>query len=190
MAIELFTGTQAECNTVIAKVNTALGYTGSTSICTPYAIDSTNDIYEVLVKTGTQKNALSTSEKTKVATERTFENEDKETAKKLAFIETHNSTINYKKITRLDLRIPKGSVLLDRGQTITVSAYVTPTDATDKTKFHWTTSDAVNGSIPANNTGSTCVVTSGMKSRGRIVTIQCNTTDGSRVFGTIQLTIQ
>ena len=66
MAREIFTGTQAECNAVIAKANTALGYTGSTSIDIPYPIDAANDVYEVVVKTGTQKNALSTSEKTKV----------------------------------------------------------------------------------------------------------------------------
>lgn len=188
MALEIFTGTQAECNAVITKVNTALGYTGSTSICIPYPIDSTNDIYEVLVKTGTQKNALSTSEKTKVLATRSFENQDKENAKNMSTLE--RPEIGFKKITRLDLTIPKGAILRDRGQTITVSAVVQPTDATDKTKFHWSTSDAIHGSIPANNTGSTCVVTSGMKSRGQTVTIKCNSTDGSRVFGSIQLTIQ
>tara|TARA_R100000655_G_scaffold8664_1_gene22400 strand:+ start:832 stop:1398 length:567 start_codon:yes stop_codon:yes gene_type:complete len=188
MALEIFTGTQAECNAVITKVNTALGYTGSTSICIPYPIDSTNDIYEVLVKTGTQKNALNTNEKTKVLATRSFENQDKENAKNMSTLE--RPEIGFKKITRLDLTIPKGAVLLDRGQTITVSAIVQPTDATDKTKFHWSTSDEINGSIPANNTGATCVVTSGNKSRGQTVTIKCNSTDGSRVFGSIQLTIQ
>jgi len=189
MAIELFTGTQAECNAIISKANTALGYTGTTSICVPYAIDASADVYEVVIKTGTQKNALSTSEKTKVAATRSFENEDKERAKKLTFIESH-SEIPFKKLTRLELRIPKGAVLLDRGGTITVAAVVQPSDATEKTKFYWSTNDPVNGSIPANNTGSTCVVTSGMKSRGRTVEIKCNSTDGSRVFGRIQLTIQ
>jgi len=189
MAREIFTGTQAECNTIIAKANAALGYPSGTSIDKPYAIDASADVYEVAIKTGTQKNALSTSEKTKVATARTFENTDKEKAKKLTFIESH-SAISFKKITRLNLIIPKGAILRDRGQTITVAALITPTDATEKTIYHWSTSDAVNASIPANNTGATCVVTSGMKSRGRIVTIQCNSTDGSRVFGTIQLTIQ
>ena len=189
MALEIFTGTQSECNTVIAKANTALGYTGSTSICVPYPIDASNDVYEVLIKTGTQKDALSTSEKTKVAAAREFDKEDKETAKKLAFIESH-SAIPFKKLTRLDLSIPKGAVLLDRGQTITVTANILPSDATEKTKFYWSTNDPVNGSIPANNTGPTCVVTSGMKSRGRTVEIKCNSTDGSRVFGRIQLTIQ
>lgn len=189
MAIQLFTGTQAECTAVITKVNTALGYTGSTSICTPYAIDATNDVYEVVVYTGTQKNALSNSEKTKVATERTFENADKETAKKLAFIETHNSVINYKKITRLDLSIPRGAVLADGGGTCDISARITPSDATDKTLFRWSI-DNSNYATLQNTTGSVCTVTSGNRTRGRTVTIQCNTTDGSRVYGTIQLTIQ
>lgn len=189
MAREIFTGTQAECNAVIAKANTALGYTGSTSIDRAYPVDAANDVYEVVIFTGTQKNALSTNEKTKVLATRVFENEDKEKAKLLASVEQVDNH-GIKKITRLDLTIPKGAVLRDRGQTITVSAIVQPTDATEKTKYHWSTSDAVNGSIPANNTGSTCVVTSGMKSRGRTVTIKCNSTDGSRVFGSIQLTIQ
>lgn len=189
MAREIFTGTQAECNTVIAKANAALGYPSGTNIDKPYAIDASADVYEVVIKTGTQKNALSTSEKTKVLATRGFENEDKEKAKKLTFIDSH-SAIPFKKLTRLDLSIPKGAVLLDRGQTITVTANVTPSDATEKTKFYWSTNDPVNGSIPANNTGSTCVVTSGMKSLGRTVEIKCNSTDGSRVFGRIQLTIQ
>lgn len=189
MAREIFTGTQAECNTIIAKANAALGYPSGTSIDKPYPIDASADVYEVAIKTGTQKNALSTSEKTKVTATRSFENTDKEKAKKLTFIESH-SAITFKKITRLDLTIPKGAILRDRGQTITVSAIVQPTDATEKTVYHWTTSDAVNGSIPANNTGATCVVTSGNKSRGQTVTIKCNSTDGSRVFGSIQLTIQ
>jgi hypothetical protein len=188
MALEIFTGTQSECNAVIAKANTALGYTGSTSICVPYPIDASNDVYEVLIKTGTQKDALSTSEKTKVLATRSFENQDKEDAKNMSTLE--RPEIGFKKITRLDLRIPKGAVLLDRGGTITVDAVVQPSDASAKTKFYWSTDDPVNGSIPANNTGSTCVVTSGQKSRGRTVTIKCNSTDGSRVFGSIQLTIQ
>ena len=188
MSLEIFTGTQAECNAVIAKANAALGYTGSTSICVPYPIDASNDVYEVLIKPGTQKDALSTSEKAKVLATRSFENQDKENAKNMSTLE--RPEIGFKKITRLDLTIPKGAVLRDRGQTITISAVITPTDATDKTKFHWSTSDALNGSIPANNTGPTCVVTSGMKSRGQTVTIKCNSTDGSRVFGSIQLTIQ
>ena len=188
MALEIFTGTQSECNAVIAKANAALGYKGSTSICVPYPIDASNDVYEVLIKTGTQKDALSTSEKTKVLATRSFENQDKEDAKNMSILE--RPEIGFKKLTRLDLRIPKGAVLLDRGGTITVDAVVQPSDASAKTKFHWSTDDPVNGSIPANNTGSTCVVTSGAKSRGRTVTIKCNSTDGSRVFGSIQLTIQ
>ena len=189
MAREIFTGTQAECNTIIAKANAALGYPSGTSIDKPYAIDASADVYEVVIKTGTQKNSLSTSEKTKVAATRAFENEDKERAKKLAFMDSH-SAIPFKKLTRLDLVIPKGAVLLDRGGTIAVAAVVQPSDATAKTEFYWSTDDPVNGSIPANNTGSTCVVTSGQKSRGITVTIKCNSTDGSRVFGSIQLTIQ
>ena len=189
MAREIFTGTQAECNAVIAKANTALGYTGSTSIDRPYPVDAANDVYEVVILTGTQKNALSTSEKTKVLATRGFENEDKEKAKLLASVEKIDNH-GVKKLTRLDLTIPKGAVLLDRGQTITVTANILPSDATEKTKFYWSTNDPVNGIIPANNTGSTCVVTSGMKSRGVTVEIKCNSTDGSRVFGRIQLTIQ
>ena len=188
MALEIFTGTQSECNAVIAKANTALGYKGSTSICVPYPIDASNDVYEVLIKTGTQKDALSTSEKTKVLATRSFENQDKEDAKNMFLLE--RPEVGFKKLTSLDLSIPKGAVLLDRGGRITVTANVLPSDASAKTKFYWSTNDAVNGSIPANNTGSTCVVTSGMKSRGRTVEIKCNSTDGSRVFGRIQLTIQ
>ena len=185
MALEIFTGTQAECNAVITKVNTALGYTGSTSICIPYPIDSTNDIYEVLVKTGTQKNALSTSEKTKVLATRSFENQDKENAKNMSTLE--RPEIGFKKITRLDLTIPKGAVLLSNGGTIDVQAIITPSDATDKTKFHWTI-DAPFATLE-NTTSNICRVTSAPKSRGARVTIKCNSTDGSRVFGSIQLTI-
>ena len=186
MAIELFTGTQAECNAIISKVNTALGYTGTTSICVPYAIDSTNDIYEVVIFTGTQKNALSTSEKTKVAATRSFENEDKERAKKLTFIESH-SDIPFKKITSLTLRTPKGAVLTSDGGTIRIDAIIKPTDASEKTKFHWSIDS--NFATLQDTTGTSCVVTSQPKSRGRTITIKCNTTDGSRVFGSIQLTI-
>jgi hypothetical protein len=187
MAREIFTGTQAECNAVIAKVNTALGYSGGTSIDTPYSIDASNDIYEVIVITGTQKNALDTTEQNKVLATRSFENEDKERAKLLAKIEEADS--NYKKITRIDLSIPRGAVLADGGGTCDVSARVTPTDATDKTVFHWSIDNSSYATLQ-NTTGSVCTVTSGSRTRGRTVTIKCNTTDGSRVFGTIQLTIQ
>tara|TARA_R100001163_G_C5062384_1_gene199459 strand:+ start:699 stop:1262 length:564 start_codon:yes stop_codon:yes gene_type:complete len=187
MALEIFTGTQAECNAVITKVNTALGYTGSTSICIPYAIDASNDIYEVLIKTGTQKNALDTSEQNKVVTTRSFENQDIENAKNMSTLE--RPEIGFNKITRLDLSIPRGAVLADGGGTCDVSARVTPSDATDKTVFRWSI-DNSNYATLQNTTGSVCTVTSGNRTRGRTVTIKCNSTDGSRVFGTIQLTIQ
>tara|TARA_B100000963_G_C22605473_1_gene662293 strand:- start:474 stop:1037 length:564 start_codon:yes stop_codon:yes gene_type:complete len=187
MAREIFTGTQAECNTIIAKANAALGYPSGTSIDTPYAIDASADVYEVVIFTGTQKNALSTSEKTKVTTTRGFENEDKETAKKLAFIESH-SEIPFKRLTRLDLRIPKGAVLVDNGGTIDVEAVVRPSDATEKTKFHWSI-DSIHARLQS-TTGSINRVQSLPKSSGQVINIKCNSTDGSRVFGSIQLTIQ
>ena len=186
MALEIFTGTQAECNAVITKVNTALGYTGSTSICIPYAIDASNDIYEVLIKTGTQKNALDTSEQNKVVTTRSFENQDIENSKNMSTLE--RPEIGFKKITRLDLRIPRGAVLADGGGTCDITASVTPSDATE-TVFRWSI-DNSNYATLQNTTGSVCTVTSGNRTRGRTVTIKCNSTDGSRVYGTIQLTIQ
>ena len=186
MALEIFTGTQSECNAVIAKANTALGYTGSTSICVPYPIDASNDVYEVLIKTGTQKDALSTSEKTKVLATRSFENQDKEDAKNMSILE--RPEIGFKKLTRLDLRIPKGAVLIGNGGTIDVEAVVQPSDATGKTKFYWSI-DAPFATLQ-NTTSNICRVTSAPKSRGARVTIKCNSTDGSRVFGSIQLTIQ
>jgi len=187
MAREIFTGTQAECNAVIAKANTALGYTGSTSIDIPYPIDAANDVYEVVVKTGTQKNALSTSEKTKVLSTRNFENEDKEKAKLLFSIEQVDNH-GFKKLTRLDLRIPKGAVLIGNGGTIDVEAVVQPSDATEKTKFHWSI-DSPYARLQS-TTGSINRVQSLPKSRGQVINIKCNSTDGSRVFGSIQLTIQ
>jgi hypothetical protein len=186
MGREIFTGTQSECNAVIAKANTALGYSGGTSIDIPYAVDAANDVYEVIIKTGTQKNALSTSEKTKVLATRVFENEDKEKAKLLAVVEQVDS--NFKKITRLDLRIPKGARLVDNGGTIDVTAVITPSNATEKTKLHWSIDSSF--ATIQNTTGSVCRVTSGSKTRGRVVNVKCNSTDGSRVFGSIQLTIQ
>ena len=187
MAREIFSGTQAECNAVIAKVNAALHYPSGTSIDIPYAIDASADEYEVVIFTGTQKNALSTSEKTKVAAAREFDKEDKETAKKLAFIESH-SNIPFKKLTRLDLRIPKGAVLVDNGGTIDITAIVQPSDATEKTKFHWSI-DSLYARLQS-TTGSTNRVESMPKSKGQVINIKCNSTDGSRVFGSIQLTIQ
>ena len=187
MALEIFTGTQAECNAVITKVNTALGYTGSTSICIPYAIDASNDIYEVLIKTGTQKNALDTSEQNKVVTTRGFENQDIENAKNMSILE--RPEIGFYKITRIDLAIPRGAVLADGGGTCDIAARITPSDATDKTVFRWSI-DNSNYATLQNTTGSVCTVTSSNRTRGRTVTIKCNSTDGSRVFGTIQLTIQ
>jgi len=186
MAREIFTGTQAECITIIAKANAALGYPSGTSIDKPYPIDASADVYEVAIKTGTQKNALSTSEKTKVATARTFENTDKEKAKKLSYIESH-SAIPFKKITRLNLRIPKGAVLISNGGTIDVAGIIQPSDATEKTKFHWSIDTPF--ATLQNTTSNVCRVTSAPKSRGATVTIKCNSTDGSRVFGSIQLTI-
>lgn len=186
MAREIFTGTQAECNTIIAKANAALGYTGSTSIDRAYPIDVANDVYEVVIFTGTQKNALSTNEKTKVLATRSFENEDKEKAKLISSIEKIDNH-GIKKITRLDLRVPKGAVLMSNGGTIDVQAMITPSDATEKTKFHWSI-DAPFATLE-NTTSNTCRVTSAPKSRGATVTIKCNSTDGSRVFGSIQLTI-
>jgi len=186
MALEIFTGTQAECNAVIAKANTALGYTGSTSICVPYPIDASNDVYEVLIKTGTQKNALSTSEKTKVLATRSFENQDKEDAKNMSTLE--RPEIGFKKITRLELRIPKGAVLVDNGGTIDVEAVVLPADASAKTKFHWSI-DSPYARLQS-TTSNINRVQSLPKSRGQVINIKCNSTDGSRVFGSIQLTIQ
>jgi hypothetical protein len=186
MARQIFTGTQAECYAVIAKANTALGYTGSTSIDRPYPIDVANDVYEVVIFTGTQKNALSTNEKTKVLATRVFENEDKEKAKLISSIEQIDNH-GIKKITSLSLRVPKGAVLTSNGGTINVEAVILPSDATEKTKFHWTIDRPF--ATLQNTTSNICRVTSTPKSKGATVTIKCNSTDGSRVFGSIQLTI-
>lgn len=185
MAREIFTGTQTECNTVIAKANTALGYSGSTSIDIPYPIDAANDVYEVVIKTGTQKNALSTSEKTKVLSTRSFENEDKERAKLLSAIEQIDNH-GFKKLSRISLVIPKGA-RLSAGGTIDITAVVQPTDASEKTKFHWSI-DSPHARLQ-NTTGSVNTVQAMPKSLGRVINIKCNSTDGSRVFGSIQLTI-
>lgn len=183
MAIEIFSGTLAECNAVIAKANTAMGYSAGTSIDVPTEVDATADEYEVSIKTGTQKNALDTSETDKVAATRSFEAKDKLEAKVLVFLE--QALPSYKKVTGLSL-VSAGRGRVRAGSTDTITATIAPADAGDL-KLYWTSEETRRATVQ-NTTGSTCVVTAVSGASGTVV-IKCNSTDGSRVFATITLTV-
>tara|TARA_B110000858_G_C17746637_1_gene447637 strand:+ start:765 stop:1319 length:555 start_codon:yes stop_codon:yes gene_type:complete len=184
MAIEIFTGTLAQCNAVIAKANTAMGYSVGTSIDIPTEIDATTDEYEVAIKTGTQKNSLDVTETAKVATTRSFEAKDKLEAKLLVFVE--QAVPSYKAITRLSLT-DSGRRTITAGGTNTITAAITPSNAGDL-KLHWTSSDTSKATVQ-NTTGLTCIVTANKKARGT-VSIKCNSTDGSRVSASTTLSIR
>lgn len=184
MAIEIFSGTLAECNAVIAKANIAMGYSAGTSIDVPTEIDAAADEYEVSIKTGTQKNALNTSETSKVAATRSFEAKDKLESKVLVFLE--QALPSYKKVTGLRLSDSNRRAIA-AGGTNTVTAEVTPSNS-GNLKLYWTSSDTSKATVQ-NTTGLTCLVTAGRRSSGS-VTIKCNSTDGSRVNASTTLSIR
>jgi hypothetical protein len=184
MAIEIFSGTLAECNAVIAKANAAMGYSAGTSIDVPSEIDASADEYEVVVKVGKQKNALNTSEISKVTATRSFEAKDKLQAKVL--IDVKQIFPKYKEVTSLKL-IDSGKGTISAGRTNTLTATVMPSDA-GQVKLNWKSSDTSKATVE-NTDGLTCLVTADRKASGT-VTIKCNSTDGSRVSASVTLRIR
>lgn len=184
MATEIFSGTLAECNAVIAKANAAMGYSAGTSIDVATAIDASADEYETSILTGTQKNSLDATETAKVTATRAFEATDKLQAKVLAIVK--EAIPSYKEVTGLSLT-DSGRRTITAGGTNTVTAAITPSSAEDL-KLYWTSSDTSKATVQ-NTTGLTCIVTANKKASGT-VSIKCNSTDGSRVNASTTLSIR
>ncbi len=128
MAREIFKGTQAECQAAINRVNTALGLSGE-SIDFPTELDAANDIYMCVIDGATQKNSLSSSEKTKVLAQ-----EDEEMTylkNEKVFSEYVDGKASY---TRTGTIVLQPSLKKFReGDTVTWTA--TSSAGTEKTKF-------------------------------------------------------
>lgn len=141
MALEYFKGTQAECNAVIAKANIAMGYSSGTSIDVPVALDADNDIYECLIDGDTQKNSLSSSERTKVLSTR---DEEMLFLKREKSFELYvENKVNYTRVSSITLSSSPSRFRGGERVTFTASS---SNNATEKTKFifdrkSWTQSD-------------------------------------------------
>ena len=130
MALEYFKGTQAECNAVIAKANIAMGYSSGTSIDVPVALDENNDIYECLIDGNTQKNSLSSSERTKVLSTR---DDEMLFLKREKEYKSHiEGRVTYTKVSTINLS--SNPSRYRGGERVTFTAS-TSDNATEKSKF-------------------------------------------------------